>query len=253
MTTLTTPTRPNPTPARGNGTPPPSLRDLDLETLIALYPPKMEPMGEAIIHLFSFVRIIEILNRWFGELERKATVFGDVMVYYRDERGEVASLAPDICVVFDVDPERIDEERSYFIERAGKVPALVMEIASDKTARRDMYQKPAIYAHIGVGEYWMLDPTGGDHYGFPLRGLRLVDGAYEEIEQTTMADGSVRAFSDALELELRWENADLRFFDPASGEYLRTPEEIQADEREAQARARDLEDEVARLRKMLGI
>ena len=246
MTTLATPTRPTPTPVRGNGTSPSSLRELDLETLIALYPPKMEPMGEAIIHLFSFVRIIEILSRWFGELERKATVFGDVMVYYRDERGEVASLAPDICVVFDADPERIDEERSYFIERVGKVPALVMEIASDKTARRDMRQKPAIYAHIGVGEYWMLDPTGGDHYGFPLKGLRLVDSAYEEIKMATLADGSVRAFSEVLGLELRWESPDLRFFDPASGQYLRTPEEIQADERAAQA-------EIARLREMLGI
>ena len=239
MTTLTTPTRPNPTPARGNGTSLPSLRDLDLETLIALYPPKMEPMGEAIIHLFSFVRIIELLSRWFGELERKAIVFGDVMVYYRDERGEVASLAPDICVVFDVDPERIDEERSYFIERVGKVPALVMEIASDKTARRDMYQKPAIYAHIGVGEYWMLDPTGGDHYGFPIKGLRLLNGAYEEIELTTQADDSVRAFSDVLGLELRWESPALRLFNPASGEYLLTPQELQA--------------ENARLREMLGI
>ena len=250
MTTLATP--PSSTPPRRDGLPP-SLRDLDLETLIALYPPKTEPMGEAIIHLFSFVRIIELLSRWFGELERKATVFGDVMVYYRDEHGEVASLAPDICVVFDVDPERVNEERSYFIERVGKVPALVMEIASDKTARRDMYQKPAIYAHIGIPEYWMVDPTGGDHYGSPLKALRLVDSAYEEIELTTLADGSVRAFSDVLDLELRWENADLRFFNPASGQYLRTPKEIQADERAAQARARDLEAENARLREMLGI
>ena len=173
MTTLTTPTRPS--PASGNGTPPPSLRDLDLETLIALYPPKMEPMGEAIIHLFSFVRIIEILNRWFGELERKATVFGAVMVYYRDERGEVASLAPDICVVFDVDPERIDDERSYFIERAGKVPALVMEIASDKTARRDTRQKPALYAHIGIPEYWDAGPDRRRPLRLPAKGSASVE------------------------------------------------------------------------------
>ena len=263
MTTLATPTRPRSTgasgPSRGDG-PPPSLRDLDLETLTTLYPPKTEPMGEAIIHLFSFVHIIEMLSRWFGKSERDATVFGDIMVYYRDERDEVASVAPDTCVIFDIDPTQIDKERSYFIERAGKVPALTLEIGSLRSAQRDVYVKPAIYAQIGVSEYWMVDPTGGEYYGFPLRGLRLVDGAYEEIELTALDDGSVRAFSEALGLELRWENLTLRLFDPAAGEYLRTPEEVEAAERAAEARAeaaearvRNAEAKLARLRGKLGI
>ena len=243
MTTLATSA--SSTPPRRDG-PPPSLRDLDLETLRTLYPPKTEPMGEAFIHLRHFLYILEMLSRWFDRRGVDATVFGDINVYYRDERGEVAVAAPDTCVVFGIDSERIDTERSYFIEREGAIPAFVMEMASESTAGRDLEEKPAIYAQMGVPEYWMLDPTGGEHYGFPLKGLRLVDGAYEEIDLTTLDDGSVRGFSDALELEMRWENDGLRLFDPASGEYLRTPQEVEADERAAQA-------EIARLRKMLGI
>ena len=30
--------------------------------------------------------------------------------------------------------------------------------------------KRDLYASLGVGEYWMFDPSGGDHYGFALRG-----------------------------------------------------------------------------------
>ena len=257
MTTLSTPLTTAPT--RRDATPP-SLRDLDLETLIALYPPKTEPMGEAFIHLFSFVRILEILSRWLDKWEHQAIVFGDIMVYYRNEHGKMATVAPDTCVVFGVESERIDAERSYFIDRTGVVPALALEIGSRRTAHRDLRDKPSIYAHIGVSEYWMVDPTGGDHYGFALRGLRLVDGAYEEIEITAPDDGSVRGYSDVLGLELRWETHDLRFFDPASGEYLRTPQEIAADAQAAEARAQaaesyaqDAEAEIARLREMLGL
>ena len=31
----------------------------------------------------------------------------------------------------------------------------------------------------------MLDPSGGDYYKFPLKGRKLVDGKYQEIELTT--------------------------------------------------------------------
>ena len=252
MTTLATSTPPSSTPPRRDGTPP-SLRDMDLETLIDLYPPKTEPMGEAFIHLRHFLYIIEMLSRWFDRRGIDATVFGDINVYYRDEHGGVAVVAPDTCVVFGIESERIDRERSYFIEREGVVPAFVMEMASERTARRDLEEKPAIYAQIGAPEYWMLDPTGGEHYGFPLRGLRLVAGEYEEIEMRTTADGSVRGFSKALGLEFRWENGSLRLFDPAAGEYLRTPQEVESDERAAESRARNAEAENARLREMLGI
>lgn len=250
MTTLATP--PSSTPPRRDG-PPPSLRDLDLKTLRTLYPPKLEPMGEAFIHLRHFLYVLGMLSRWFDRQGIDATVFGDINVYYRDEHDAVAVVAPDTCIVFGIESERIDREGSYFIEREGVVPSFVMEMASGKTARRDMDEKPAIYAQMGVSEYWMLDPTGGEHYGFPLKGLRLVTGEYEEIGIRTSADGSVRSLSDVLGLELRWENDSLRLFDPASSEYLRTPEEVEASEREALARAQNAEAELARLRERLGI
>ena len=55
-------------------------------------------------------------------------------------------------------------------------------MASRSTYRRDLYEKPGIYAGIGVAELWMFDPTGGELYGQALMGSNLVEGEYEPIE-----------------------------------------------------------------------
>ena len=222
-------------PARAKGVP--DLRDLDLDTLLELYPSNSEPMPDLFFQLPHFVALIEMLNRWFEDAKIDALAAGDNFIYYLDELGKTVAIAPDIIVMFDIDVDKLYERGSYFVDIMGKPPGFVMEIGSKSTAQVDLEEKPRKYAWIGVLESWLFDPTGGDHYGFALRGWRLVDGEYQPIEMDERSDGSSRGYSAVLGLELHWDGSDLHLIDPVSGQRLRRPSEIAADERAALSRA----------------
>ena len=250
-------------PTRANDVP--DLNELDLDTLLELYPSNSEPMPDLFFQLPHFVALIEMLNRWFDEAKIDALAAGDNFIYYLDELGKTVAIAPDIIVMFDIDVDKLYERGSYFVDIMGKPPGFVMEIGSKSTAQVDLEEKPRKYAWIGVLESWLFDPTGGDHYGFALRGWRLVDGEYQPIEMDERSDGSSRGYSAVLGLELHWDGSDLHLIDPATGQRLRRPSEIAADERaaisraEAERRAREAADaranaaeaELARLRLLL--
>ena len=211
----------------------PDIRDMDVETLNKLYPPKSEPMPEGFMQLDHFMDILDALRRFFARTGRAAIVFGDIFIYYPNASGGTSSVSPDVCVSFDVNIDDLYDNRSYFVERVGKPPEWVMEIGSPSAARRDVEEKPAIYACMGVGEYWLFDPEGGDVYGFPLMGLKLVDGEYEEIQLTRLPNGAVGGYSDALGLTMQVNNGVLRFIDTATDRILRSSAELEADERAA--------------------
>ena len=239
-----------PDKTRVNGVP--NLRALDLETLIKLYPEKVDPMPIGADQVPHFIAILDILTRWFARIGRPAAVSLDTFIYYRGASGRIRWIAPDIYVAFDVDPSLLGKERSYYVERIGKPPEFVMEVASPSTANHDVERKPQIYADIEVGEYWMLDHTGGSNYDFALKGLRLVDGEYVPIEMTPHPDGSVSGYSEALGLTLLWDTERLQFIDPETGQPLRRSAEIEDDEaaavrRASQAEARAERERVSRI------
>ena len=132
-------------------------------------------------------------------------------------------------VAFGVDPAAIFERNGYVISEVGKPPDFVLEVASESTGRRDYTTKRAIYAEYGVAEYWRFDRTGsGQYHDRPLSGDRLVNGRYEPIPLNTGADGVIRGYSPVLGLELHWDAGQLRFYDPAAGDYLRDLQEAEA-------------------------
>ena len=89
--------------------------------------------------------------------------------------------------------------------------------------------------YLKVPEYILFDPTG-DHLPLRLRGLRLVDGVYVEIEMT-----NGRLYSEQLGLELVPDGIRLRFFDPVQGRYLPTLEESEAQRQESDIRRQEAE------------
>ncbi len=96
---------------------------------------------------------------------------------------------------------------------------------------------------LKVREYFLFDPREKTLAGVSLCGYRLIDGQYELIPKT---EG--RLVSEVLGLHLEVAGGELRFYDPRSGAYLPTPQEIrEAWEREIAARAA-AEAEVERLR-----
>jgi hypothetical protein len=140
--------------------------------------------------------------------------------------------------------------RSFRIWEEGVVPCTLFEVASRRTWRVDLHDKPAEYAGIGVKEYFVYDPEG--KYLDPiLQGFRTVKG--KPVPMKPAADGSL--VSKQLGLRLKPEGVMLRLIDQATGEPILT--RLEAREREHQLReeerlhAEALEAEVQRLRAQL--
>ena len=157
-----------------------------------------------------------------------------------------------MLVSFHADPALYRQDNGYVISRQGKPPDLVMEIASRRTGRHDVENKPARYAALGIPEYWRFDETGEFH-GTRLAGDRLVEDRYEPIPVEEVSDGVLQGYSAVLNLHVRWEHSRLRWHDPETGEHIPTfeREKARADAAEegrlaAEARVRELEAELAR-------
>ena len=139
---------------------------------------------------------------------------------------------PDLFVAFDVDPAGYAASNGYIVSEQGKPPDFVLEVASESTAEIDVGAKRDYYAELGIPEYWRFDKTGEFH-GTRLAGERLVDGDYVAINIEELPDGSLQGYSAVLDLNLRWERGEFRFYDPATGRPIVTLEY----EREARAAA----------------
>jgi len=165
-------------------------------------------------------------------------------VYYFDEANILQKVSPDIMVVRGVEKK---ERRIYKVDEEGKAPDVAIELTSASTKLEDLGNKRAIYAFLGVQEYYLFDPYN-EILEPQLRGYRLKNGDYMPM----IGD---RFLSKALGLELRKEDNWLRLYDSKSGERLRTPAESEAvakQERKsrlaAEAEITHLREELAKLR-----
>ena len=203
--------------------------------------------------------IFGLLSARFTDFNRRPDVFLDYdsNICY-DRRDLNVRVSPDIYLAFGVDADAIRPRKLYLPWEVGKPPDWALEISSESTWREDVNRKPAIYVRIGIPEYWRFDPSGGNYYGYPLAGDRLVEGVYQPIELTTEPDGILKGYSEVLGLSFCWDQGWPRFHDPASGTYLqnwREERETRAADRaalaEAEARAASAEAEVRLLREQL--
>ena len=94
---------------------------------------------------------------------------------------------------------------------------------------------------MGVTEYARFDPTG--RYFTPALVMETLDGTeYREQPLTTDDGGTLRGHSAILDLEICVSPAlELRLYDPAAGEWLRTHQETEAARRESEAARRESE------------
>ena len=218
------------------------------------------PMPDALYQLSHFVEIISILKFFFSSRD-DAAVSGDNFIYF--EEGNLnARVAPDCFALFGGNVASLWANNRYLMWEVGKAPDFVLEIGSLSTWRNDLGDKRDLYARLGVVEYWMFDPSGGEHYGFALRGEMLVDGEYRPLDMREDADGGVWAHSAVLNLELHWREGRLRFYDPVGRRWLENMEEtgsraefaeVRAESERsarvsAEARVAELEAELRRLR-----
>ena len=163
---------------------------------------------------------------------------------------------PDLLVAFNADPALYRAHNGYVISEQGKPPDFVLEVASRSTGRRDTHDKRIAYADLGIPEYWRFDETGRYHgTGTRLAGDRLVDGQYVPIQIDELPDGSLQGHSAILNVELRWIEGQLGWYDPETGLHIATmasEREALTQERaartQAEARIQELERQIRQLR-----
>ncbi len=194
-------------------------------------------MGESDLHRKLMTDLIFALQGFLSH--RRAYVAGNLFIYY-EEGSPKKCICPDVFVVLGATP---GDRLSYQVwNEGGLLPNLVIELTSKKTKKADKTDKPVTYASLGISEYILFDPWG-DYLRPRLQGYRLVNGAYQPMEEIPFR-------SEALNLEFREESSTLRLYDARTGLRLPFPEDEivarRAAERRADAEARRAEEEARR-------
>ena len=223
--------------------------------------PDFPPRGDLQNTLYLFVPgYLATLNRHFGNQDRNF-VLSAVPIAWNPLELQGMHI-PDLIIAFNVDQAAIIEQWGYSIEDRGKPPDFVLETASaispiwpelsEMPELPDLRKRPEIqarhtpndyaerrndYAAFGIPEYWRFDPTGGQYYETGLAGDRLVDGVYQPITIVHTDATHHWGHSEVLNLDLCWEDGELRWWDPVEKHYLSTQDEMNADKITAQARA----------------
>ncbi len=220
-------------------------------------------MAETGLHVNAIVNAFITLEIRFAK-DRWTHVGANMFLYYQ-EGDPSKRFTPHLFVVRGL--ETMPEE-SYRIWETGRPPTLYMEMASLSTEKLDCGAKQAMFASMGVREYWRFNPEerleGARRPGVRLEGGRLQGLGYEPLPEGP--DGSIR--SEVLELDVRTDRRLgqthlLRFRDPQTGSDLLTFREVEerriaaeADRRAAEERRllaeveqvqRDREAEIAQL------
>ena len=180
-----------------------------------------EPVAESFVHLYALLVTLEVLRQYLEG--QRATVLANQFLYYSQGMPKLR-VAPDVMVIFDVEPSGRD---NYKIWEEGQVPSVIFEMTSKGTQDHDKTFKKTLYEQLGVREYWLFDPKGEWVEGH-LEGYRLEHGLYRPISDRHSAP---------LKLELKVEGQLIGFYREDNGEKLLIPQELnQALKREALAR-----------------
>ena len=184
-------------------------------------------MAELPQHVDAILYALATLRIWFAR-HRRVQVGANMFLYYQ-EGDSTKRVTPDLFVARGLD----SLPPSYKLWEAGRPPSFVLEVASPSTEDRDRGEKQALYASIGVKEYWRFHPSGllkgARQSATRLEGGTLQGLGYEPL--ATRPDGSVR--SEVLGLDVRVDERPsrshlLRFRDPRTGKDLLTFEESRA-------------------------
>lgn len=202
-----------------------------------------EPVAETYDHLYVILTTLEVLKQYLTG--RQATVLANQFLYYAQGFPRLR-IAPDVMVIFDVEPGGRDNYKTW---EEGQVPVVIFEMTSKGTQDQDKTFKKTLYEQLGVQEYWLFDPKG-EWIEQKLQGYRLRGEIYEPITDSRSAP---------LQLRLVVEGKLIGFYREDTGEKLLIADELaqalqQAEERaeQAQQQLAEMEATLARYREQFG-
>jgi Uma2 family endonuclease len=186
------------------------------------HPTREDLMGDTPLHtvVVDYMdAVLDYLFRFEGWL-----IGRNLEMYLTDDLYETP-ITPDLAVFKGVrQPADVaDLPRRWALGEGNMPPAVVIEIASNKTAARDQKLKPQKYARMGVGEYIFWDPRPSVRpRKSPLQGWRCGMGIPEEmplsehgwlwsdeLESWVVPDGSfIRLYTRDGILRLKGEDAE---------------------------------------------
>jgi Uma2 family endonuclease len=209
-----------------------------------------EPVAETYDHLYAILTTLEVLRQYLTG--QRATVLANQFLYYVKDFPKLW-VAPDVMVIYDVEPGGRD---NYKIWEEKQVPKVIFEITSKGTQDEDKNTKKNLYEGIEVQEYWLFDPKG-EWIPEKLRGYRLQEDTYQPISDSQ---------SEALQLRLAVEGKLIGFYRLDNKEKLLVPDELTSALRQEtlkrleaeklaeqqRQRADELESQLARYRERFG-
>ena len=190
-----------------------------------------KPMTESEAQFLPLTYAALALREHFEQ--RDDVYVGANMFLYFEENNPRAVVAPDVFVVVGA-PKHVRD--SYLLWNEPKGPDFVLEITSRSTRHQDQGRKKRIYASLGVGEYFLFDPTG-DYLRPRLQGFVLRQGRYERLPAVRLPHGEPSLSSEAVGLHLVVRGEELRLYDPDKGHDLLSYSEERATRKAAEARA----------------
>jgi Uma2 family endonuclease len=177
-----------------------------------------KPMAETGLHVDVMIETRGLVNGWYEE-DADVYIGCNLIVCYK-EGDPRKFLSPDIFVVRGV--PKLPPRDNYLIWKEGRAPEWILEITSKRTAKKDLGEKLRIYQDLWrVKDYFLFDPR--DEYlrpalqGYHLRGKRFV----------RIRPVAGRLPSEVLGLHLERDGQYLRFWNPGTGEWLKTAREKQ--------------------------
>ncbi|MEZ2276931.1 MAG: Uma2 family endonuclease [Microcoleus sp.] len=169
-----------------------------------------EPVAETYDRVYAIFTTLIVLKQYLAG--RRATVLANQFLYYAQGFPKLR-VAPDVMVIFDVEPGGRD---NYKIWEEGQVPKVIFEMTSPGTKSEDQDQKKDLYEKLEVQEYWLFDPKG-EWIPEKLQGYRLRGDSYELITDSR---------SEVLQLRLVVDKKLIGFYREDNGEKLLNVDEI---------------------------
>ncbi|MGH2409586.1 MAG: Uma2 family endonuclease [Chloroflexota bacterium] len=195
-----------------------------------------QPMAESEVHRVQMNDLIFNCANLLAD-EPEVYVGGNMLMYDHEGSGR-DHVSADVFVTFGV--ERGIRECWMTWEEHGRFADVVFEISSPSTIKEDLGKKRRLYAQLGVAEYYLYDPQRNNQP--PLAASRLVEGAYQPMTRLVGVEGY---YSEVLGADLRVVNGRLRVIDPATGEPMLVPTELEAVRVRAEAARKQAEERAA--------